>query len=94
MHMDTLLRGKTNSSLDFSIYLLVSLHFLFNPLIVTYFFMNDHYICFIEFRNILNVVETMPIWHDMARKPKINLSAQYGVSVQGVAGLIEIFIDQ
>ena len=56
--------------------------------------MNDHYICFIKFKSIPNVVETMPIWHDMARKPKINLSAQYGVSVQGVAGLIEIFIDQ
>ena len=32
-------------------------------------------------------------WHDMAQKPEINLSAQYGVSVQGVAGLIEIYID-
>ena len=39
------------------------------------------------------MVGIMPIWHDMARKPKINLSAQYGVSVQGVAGLIEIYID-
>ena len=44
-------------------------------------------------KNIRNVVETMPIWHDMARKPKTNISAQYGVYVHGVAGLIEIHID-
>ena len=55
--------------------------------------MNDHYICFIKFRNIRNVVENMPILHDMARKPKTNISAQYGVYVHGVAGLIEIHID-
>ena len=54
--------------------------------------MNDHYIYFIKFKNILNVVETMTIWRDIARKPKINLSAQYGVYVQGLAGLIEIYI--
>ena len=55
--------------------------------------MNDHYIYFIKFKSILNVVETMSKWHDIAQKPKINLFAQCVIYVQGVAGLIEIYID-
>ena len=47
--------------------------------------MNDHNIYFIKFKSILNVVETIPKWHDIAQKPKINLSTQCVIYVQGVA---------